>query len=110
MTIEQVMIQLGATDLKSSGGVGGEGWQPPTMMIKKIMIQLGQKIREVARGLGGPHGDRTSDDSIRGKQFNKYGGVWGAAAPAMMIEKLMIQLGARNLNNQRGGKKSKTSP
>ena len=80
MMIEQVMIQLGATDLKSSGGVGGEGWQPPTMMLKKIMFQLGQKIR-VAGGLGGPvvieqvmmqlrvnNLKSSGDDSTRGKK------------------------------------------
>ena len=58
----------------SSGGVGGEGWQPPTMMIKKIMFQLGQKIREVAGGLGGP----------------------------MVIEQVMIQLGVNNLKSSGG--------
>ena len=37
------------------------------------------------------------------------GGLGGAAAPPMMIEKLMIQLGARNLKTSEGAKNLKSS-
>ena len=34
-------------------------------------VSTGAKKPRSSGGVGGPHGDRTSDDSIRGKQFKK---------------------------------------
>ena len=48
MVIEQVMIQLGVNNLKSSGGGLGGAAGPP-MMIEKLMIQLGKKSKYPAR-------------------------------------------------------------
>ena len=63
MVIEQVTIQLGVKNVKSSGGVaGGLG------MIEKVIIQVVAKHLKVAGGVGGrqpPHDDPESDDSIR---------------------------------------------
>ena len=52
MMIEKVMIQIGATSPKNSGGVGrggGGGGSPPTM-IEKVMIQLGPNKYKKALG------------------------------------------------------------
>ena len=51
------------------------------MMIKKIVFQLGQKIREVAGGLGGPMVIEQVMIQLGVNKLKSSGGVGGAAAP-----------------------------
>ena len=62
-------------------------------------------LRMLKRGVGPPH-DGKSEDSSTGaipvKHLKRSGGVGAAAAPAMMIEKVMIQLGPTSLKSSGG--------
>ena len=87
--------QLGAKNLKSSG----------RMMIEKVMIQSGAKSLKNSRGVGGGGSPANDDRTIRGKESIKSknnGGVGGGGSPPMMIEKVMIQSGAKSPKNSGG--------
>ena len=72
---------------------------------RNLRTSEGAKIAKVAGGLRGrqpPHDDPESDDSIRGKKSKSSGG-WVGGGCRMMIEKVMIQLEAKNLQSSWGG-------
>ena len=108
MMIEKVMIQIGATSQKIAGGLGGGGGgaaAPPTM-IEQVMIQLGPKKYKKAAGghqflCARPHG--TSEDSITGKLIPVKRQPRNLKSSCrMMIEKVMIQIGATSPKNSGG--------
>ena len=106
MMIEKVMIQSGAKSLKNSRGVvppppmmieqlGAKNLKSSGgMMIEKVMIQIGAKSEKIAGGLGGgggspPHDDGKSDDSIGAKKILQKA-VGGSSVP--LRQGLVVQV------------------